>query len=188
MDSLTLKRWLLLTFLSPWLAACGYRPGYGAISEQYSSISVPYVSGDVDGSLTAAIVHEVSASLGFEHSLNGGQLLLIVQLVDVASDNIGFRYEQLHGKQYKRSIIPVESRLTAKAEISLVDAATSCTVLPPVCISAYVDLDHEYNATYTDSNVFSLGQLSDSDAAFAAARAPLHKALAKKIVEYISLR
>lgn len=168
------------------LTGCGYRPGYGAFSEHYSTISVPYVVGDLDGDLTAAIVHEVVASLGFDHSDTDGQLLLIVQLVDVADENIGFRYEQLHGKKYKRSIIPVETRLIAIAEVSLVDAATGCTVIPTVRLSATVDLDHEYNATYADSTVCSLGQLTDSEDAFAAARIPLHRALAQKIVEYIS--
>lgn len=168
------------------LSGCGYRPGYGTFSERYNTISVPYVVGDVDGDLTAAIVHEVVASLGFDHSTTDGQLLLIVELVDVADENIGFRYEQLHGKKYKRSIIPVESRLIAVAEVSLVEAATGCSVIPTVRLSASIDLDHEYNATYSDSTVISLGQLTDADSAFASARIPLNRILAQKIVEYIS--
>jgi hypothetical protein len=114
--------------------------------------------------------------------------LLIVQLLDIARDNIGFRYDHLRGKSYKRTIIPVETRLIATAEVSLVDAASRCALMPTVRLSAAVDLDHEYNATYTDSNVFSLGQLTDADAAFSAAKVPLYRALAQKIVEYISLR
>jgi hypothetical protein len=168
------------------LCGCGYRPGLGTFSERYNTISVPYVEGDVDGDLTAAIVHDVVASLGFDHSTTNGQLLLIVKLVDVADLNIGFRYEQLHAKKDKRSIIPVETRLMATAEVSLVDAATGCSVIPTVSLSATIDLDHEYNATYTDSTVFSLGQLTDADGAFAAARIPLNRLLAQKIVDYIS--
>jgi hypothetical protein len=172
---------LLLT-----LSACGYSPGYGVLSGRYGTVSVPYVVGDVDGDLTASIVHEITASLGLDHRSTDGELLLVVTLVDLDDTNIGFRYEQIHGKRYKRSIIPTETRLTAIAEVSLVDAATGCSVLPTIRISASLDFDHEYNATRNDSNAFSLGQLSDADAAFEAARFPLNRRLAQKIVEYVS--
>lgn len=168
------------------LCACGYQPGYGPLSGRYGTVSVPYIDGDVDGDLTAAIVHEVSASLGLDHRNSEGELLLVVKLLDLDDTNIGFRYENLHGKSYKRSIIPVETRLTATAEVTLVDANTQCSVLPTVKITASIDLDHEYNATNNDSNKVSLGQLSDADAAFEAARFPLNRRLARKIVEYIS--
>jgi hypothetical protein len=104
----------------------------------------------------------------------------------VTDKNIGFRYEHAHGKSYKRSIIPVETRLISTVEVSLVDAITGCTVLPSVRLSASIDFDHEYNATHNDSNVFSLGQLTDADEAFETARFPLNRRLARKIVEYIS--
>lgn len=180
------RRFLPLFLLSIVLCGCGYRPGYGGFSERYRTISVPYVIGDVDGDLTAAIVHEVVASLGFNHSPTDGELLLIVRLVDVIDENIGFRYEQLEKKKYKHSIIPVESRLNGIVEVSLISAATGCTVIPTVRLSAMIDLDHEYNATYSDSTVISLGQLTDADAAFATARLPLNRLLARKIVDYIS--
>lgn len=180
-----LKGYLGIVFLL-MLCGCGYRPGYGAFAGKYGTVSVPYVDGDVDGGLTAALVHEVTASLGLDHRTTDGELLLVVTLLDLDDTNIGFRYEHLHGKSYKRSIIPVETRLTAIAEVSLIDANTGCSVLPTIKISASIDFDHEYNATRNDSNVFSLGQLSDADAAFDAARFPLNKRLARKIVEYIS--
>lgn len=178
-----LLAWLIILTCS----SCGYKPGYGSSSSHFTTLSVPYVIGDGDGDLTSAIVREVVAASPFEHCTEQGQLLLIVKIVGESDDNIGFGYEQVHGKQYKRSIIPVESRLNMTAEVSLVDAATMCSVIPSVTLSASIDFDHEYNATRHDSNVFSLGQLSDSDAAFKAAHIPLNRRLAQKIVEYISL-
>lgn len=168
------------------LTGCGYRPGLGELPDGYKSISVPYVVGDQDGSLTAAIVREVSSSLNFDHSNTGGELILAVELIDVVDQDIGFGYEQVHKHEYKNSIIPLESRMIATVEVSLVDAATQCTVIPKVRITEYVDFDHEYNATYKDSTKKSLGQLSDADAAFAAAKEPLNRLIAKKVVEYIT--
>lgn len=186
LKSLRFTRFLCFGFLLIASTGCGYRPGYGSFSENYRTISVPYVVGDVDGDLTASIVREVVASLGFDHSTTEGQLILIVEIVEAGDENIGFRFEQLQGKKYKRSIIPVESRLFATVEVSLVDANTGCTIVPTVLLSASIDLDHEYNATYTDSTVPTLGQLTDADSAFEAARIPLNRLLAQKIVEYMS--
>lgn len=176
---------LFLTSLALLLSSCGYRPGYGSFLDRYSTLSVPFVAGDLDGNLTAELVRAVASSLTFDHYSTEGELLLIVKLVDVDDENIGFRYEHLHGKKYKRSIIPVETRMTATAEITLVNAATGCSLISPAKVTAFYDFDHEYNATKHDSNTFSLGQLSDSDAAFAVARMSLNRLLAQKIVEYI---
>ncbi len=79
---------------------------------QALTLSIPYVVGDIDGDLTAAIVQEVISSPSFEHRTDQGQLLLIVKLIDTSDDNIGFRYEEIRNKEYKRSIIPVETRLS----------------------------------------------------------------------------
>ncbi|MBA3602801.1 MAG: hypothetical protein H0W50_04005 [Parachlamydiaceae bacterium] len=178
---------LLLVATLFTFSSCGYRPGYGKNSSRFMTLSVPYVYGDEDGDLTNAIVHEIVTCSPFEHRTENGQLALIVKLIGVEDDNIGFRYEHVHGKKYKRSIIPAETRSIAKAEVSLVNATTMCSVIPTVILSASIDFDHEYNATRHDSNVFSLGQLSDADSAFAAARHPLNRRLAQKIVEYITI-
>ncbi len=69
----------------------------------------------------------------------------------------------------------------------MINASTMCSVIPTVILSASIDFDHEYNATRHDSNIFSLGQLSDSDAAFATATSPLNRLFARKIVEYIAI-
>ena len=183
-----LKRNLLcLAAIFMTLSSCGYSPGYGYSSPRFSTLSVPYVIGDEDGDLTNAIVHEIATASPFEYRTEYGQLVLIVKLIGVTDDNIGFRYEQVHGKEYKRSIIPSETRSIATAEVSLVNATTMCNVIPAVVLSASIDFDHQYNATYHDSIRFSLGQLTDADSAFAAARIPLNRKLAQKIVEYISI-
>lgn len=183
----TSRKWLVaLLPLLGFLPSCGYHPGYSEISGRYRSVSIPYVAGDVDGSFTSALVREIANSSAFRHASTGGELLLIVKLIDIGDENIGFRYDQLHHHHDKHALIPVETRLIMSAEVSLLEAATECAIMPSVQLSASIDFDHEYNSTYHNDNVFSLGQLSDADSAFCVARVPLTRRLAQKIIEYLT--
>lgn len=168
------------------LTSCGYHMGYQGLSQQYTTLSLPYVEGDSDGSLTSAIAHQVAISGSFQYCVDGGQVILIVKTEKLGEENIGFRYDRNNKGHLTHSIIPAETRLSLTAEVSLVEAATGKIILAPVKLTASVDCDHEYNSSRFGVNVFSLGQLSDADAAFEAARSPLYRLLAQKIVDYIS--
>lgn len=168
------------------VTACGYQLGYQGLTQQYATLSLPYVEGDSDGSLTASIAHQVAISGAFQYQVDGGEVILIVKTNKVGEENIGFRYDRNNKGHLTHSIIPSETRLTLTAEVSLVEAASGRVLLAPVKLTASVDCDHEYNSSRFGVNVFSLGQLSDSDAAFEAAKSPLHRMLAQKIVDYIS--
>lgn len=52
-------------------------------------------------------------------------------------------------------------------------------------ITADAEFDHTYYTTRDRINVFSLGQLSDIDAARDAAMVPLNRALAERIVDFV---
>ena len=82
-----------LLLIACW--GCGYRfsneregPG------NHAALSIPYVCGDHDGALTAALVREVVRSGNFRYRDHGGTLILHVTLVDLSEDNIGFRYDR----------------------------------------------------------------------------------------------
>jgi outer membrane lipopolysaccharide assembly protein LptE/RlpB len=173
----------LLVFL--FLSSCGYHFGQGTLSEQYSSINVPYVEGDQEGELTAELIKQFKCSGAFNQSFNGGALLLKVKILDFREKNIGFRYDQTNDDEYIKSIIPAETRLIAIAEITLIDECSGECILGPLRISTSVDYDHEYYSSRNGVNIFSLGQLTDSDEAKDAAYHPLNVALAQKIVDYI---
>jgi hypothetical protein len=176
----------VLFVFSLLFVGCGYQFGYNGLSSQYTSISVPYVEGDIDGDLTAAIIKQVTRSGAFQYKANNGDLTLIAKIIDLSDENIGFRYYRKKDDHLTRSLIPVETRLNIIVELSVIETASGKVVLSPVKLSANMDCDHEYNSSRHEVNEFSLGQLSDYDAAFEAVRTPLNRAIAQKIVDYIT--
>lgn len=185
-----MKRYSLLcvaALLALSLGSCGYRVGYGeGLPACYRSISVPYVEGDQEGYLTAAIVKEIVRSGAFQYRHCGGSLILNVTELDIVEDNIGFRYDRRKRGTLTSDIIPTETRMTIYVEVWVTDAASCCTVLGPVQLSASVDYDHDYYSSRDGVNIFSLGQLSDIDEAYDAAQTPLNRIIAMKIVDYIT--
>jgi hypothetical protein len=179
---------LTLLVCSFMLSACGYRYGESSLASDYASISVPFVDGDPDGELTSTIVRHLTGVLSMPYCPRGGQLVLKVKIVDFDDENIGYRYQ--YKKKHKRTnaLEPVESRMSLVAEVSLIDATTDCECVKPVRLVAMVDVDHDYNYCVwrRDVTQFSLGQLTDADAAFAASRAALNQELARKIGVYLN--
>lgn len=175
-----------LCFIIAAAMSCGYRSGQGGFLSVYRTISVPYVQGDWNGELTAAIVKELTQSTNLSYQRNGGALSLQVQLIDIDDMNIGFRYYRNVKEDIKKSVVPDETRLTATAEIRVVEAASGTVLLGPVILAADVDFDHDYYTPRDRVNVFSLGQLTDIDEAQDAATRPLNRRLARKIVDYLN--
>jgi hypothetical protein len=173
---------LLLLFLC---TACGYHFEDETFAPRYSTISVPFVQGDWDGNLTAAIVEQIGRTGCYRYQSSGGALTLQVQILDFDDRNIGFRYDRDRKGHLRHTIIPTETRLTASVEVSLIDAASQTTLLGPVCLTAWVDFDHDYESPLNSVNIFSLGQLNDYDAAYDAVYRPLNRALSQKIVDFI---
>lgn len=165
--------------------SCGYHFGLGELSKNYRTVSVPYVEGDLDGSLTAAIVRELTTSGVFNYCYEGGDLNLIVKVIEFSDENIGFRYDVNKKGKVVDSVIPVETRITAIVEIMVVDSASGDVLRGPVRITAEEEFDHDYYESHSKVNVFSLGQLSDYDAARDAVSAPLYEVIARKVRDYI---
>lgn len=180
---------LILIFgISIFLLGCGYQMGLGqeGLPSRYSTISVPYVKGDLDGTLTSAIIKEIVRSGSFQYQYSGGALVLNVIKMEIDEDNIGFRYDRKKGGALTRDIIPTETRITILVEVSVTEAISCSTVLGPVLLSASVDYDHDYYSSRNGVNIFSLGQLTDLETAYDAVQDPLSRAIAEKIVDYIS--
>lgn len=178
-------RYLLLLLGCITLTGCSYQFGHGDLSQSYRTLSVPYVEGDQKGELTAEIVKRVSASGAFHYVNAGGDLILKVKFLEVGDENIGFRYDRKKRGELKESIIPTETRLKAFVEVLLVEAGTGKVIRGPTRIAASADFDHTYYFARDEINIFSLGQLTDIDAAQDAAMTPLNRHLAERIVDYI---
>lgn len=166
------------------LNSCGYR-GEESFIQQYRAITVPFVVGDPDGQLTSAIVREISISSPLPYSQLDGDLILKVKLLDVEEDNVGYRYDRKKRGTIRKRLIPCETRVTAQLEVSLEDRYCN-QVLPTVIITASLDFDHDYYSSRDSVNIFSLGQLSEVDAARDTVISPLNALISKKIVDYLS--
>lgn len=177
---------IVLAFLLVCLTGCGYQFGSSQFSSRYSTLSVPYVSGDFDGSFTNEMIHHISTGSVFQYRRVGADLVLKIDLVDFDVENIGYRYYRNKNNKLTRETIPVETRSTVTAVFSLIDACTGYEVLSPVEVSATTDFDHDYYSTRDQINSNSLGQLTDYDEALDASKKPLFFNLAKKISDYIN--
>jgi hypothetical protein len=181
--------WMALSLcLVVLLSSCGYQVGQGnsGLPSRYSTISVPYVKGDIDGTLTSAIIKEIVRSGAFAYQYSGGALILNVRQVEIDEDNIGFRYDRKKRGERTKDIIPVEARITILVEVWVTEAISCTTVLGPVLLSASVDYDHDYYSSRDGVNIFSLGQLTDLEEAYDAVQTPLNREIAEKIADYIS--
>lgn len=175
--------WLIVAIL---LSGCGYRFGQGVLSERYSTITVPFVEGDRDGDLTAAIVKQISISGAFAYEQCGGDLTLIVKVIDYDEENIGFRYDRKKNNRIKNALVPTETRTEIIVEVTLIDSIGGCTLRGPTIIKTSVDFDHDYYLSPNEINVFSLGQVTDIEEARDAVLRPLHVKIARRIVDYIT--
>lgn len=168
-------------------SGCGYQFGSGnSLTTQYTTISVPYVQGDVNGAFTAAIAEEIARSGIFEYRAISGALELIIKDVRICEDNIGYRYDRKRSGKLTNEVIPTEARLTVTAEVSVIESASQRILMGPVLLSASVDYDHDYYFSRNGVNIFSLGQLIDMDEAYSAALVPLRRVFAQKVVDYLT--
>jgi hypothetical protein len=177
-------RSLILLVLCCVSCGCGYQL---ASSNPYyaKTIYVPFVDGDIDGDLTAAVIRQIASSNNLKYKECNTDLTLYVRILNDRSENIGFRYERNNEGMLTRTVIPTELRYSVLVEITVRDAF-GCDVVGPVRISANTDLDHDYYFTEHGVNEFSLGQLTDIDGARDAMVVPLNRKLAEKIVDYVS--
>jgi hypothetical protein len=169
------------------LSGCGYQYGQEeSILGQNATLTVPYVEGDQEGALTAAIIKELTKYGQFEYRYSSARFVLKVAVLDIEEDNIGFRYDRKKRGALTKDIIPTEERIIMTTEVSIVEACSDKTVLGPVRLAASVDYDHDYYFSRDGVNIFSLGQLTDLDTAYDAVQAPLNQAMAEKIIDYIT--
>lgn len=168
-----------------FLCACSYHPGFEGPCPQYRTISVPFITDDVDGALTNDVIRRLSRISPFEYQPCGGDLILQASILEVRDENIGFSYDVTHRGRMTKSIIPTETRLTMLLEVSLVDAVSGEVILGPNRLRGCVDFDHEYESSRNSINIFSLGQLSDYDDAYDEAFDPLNRIMARKIVDFV---
>jgi len=176
---------LFLLLIGHALIGCQYQFGRGELSQRYETISVPYAEGDQKGELTTQVIKKISHSGALRYVSGGGDLVLNIKLIEFREENIDFRYDRKKTGRLKRSIIPTETRVSAIAEVHLIESGTGQTILGPTQIAASAEFDHTYYSTPHRVNIFSLGQLNDIDVARDAVMHPLNCSLAERIVDHV---
>jgi hypothetical protein len=186
-------------FLFLVLAGCGYRWQPETSHEiGRPTISVPYVLGDADGSLTAEIVRALAVSGFGEVRQWGARYRLEVAIIGAEGQTIGYRRDrqQISGESEK-NLVACERRKTIAVRATLYESESDEALLGPFRIEGTSDFDYVDGDSIQDlvfigpkgiSQVvlpFSLGQLESSEAAEEAAHRPLWVQLAKKIVDSI---
>jgi len=178
-----MRHWALMLLL---LSGCGYHFGQGSLISEYCTISIPFAVGDRDGDLTAALVKEMSRSAPLEYTCGEGDLTLLVTVVDIYDEHVGYRYDRKNDGRLKKSLIPVETRIYAVVDVTVMQTCSGCEVVGPARLKMYVDFDHDYYSVFDDVNVTSLGQLNDIDTARDSVYHPLNRAIAEKVVDYVN--
>lgn len=180
-----MRAFFFLIFL--FCSACGYHLGEGDITRQYATISLTFAEGDVAGDFTQAVINEIATQTSLIYVNEGADLELYISLVDIDEQNVGFRYDRDKHDKLVKYIIPTETRLKGFVEITLNDPVQGRAILGPTLLEACYDFDHDYYSSRNAVNIFSLGQLTDYDEAYDAAKKPLYQYLARKIVDYIKI-
>lgn len=179
------KKFLYLFILAGCLSSCQYKFGFSDQSPYYSTITIPHVQGDLKGELTAEVIKKMSSSGAYRYVNCGSDYTLKITLLDTTEQNIDYRYDRKKTGKLKKNIVPTESRFISRVEVTLINTGTGKIVKGPACISASAEFDHTYYTTRDKINVFSLGQLNDIDVARDAAKTPLNRELAERIVDYV---
>lgn len=175
------------------LSSCGYRWDNATLY----SLSIPFVSGDEDGTLTAELIRAFSSSTQANVVSSKGRYRLEVSIAAQPNEIIGFRIDaQVNNGKQQKNMVADEGRRTLVAQVCLYDSEKK--ILGPCRVAAdadydYVDGDSFQDLTFVDSQgqtqtilAYSLGQLESSEAAREAASKPLYRKLSRKIVDLIS--
>lgn len=186
---------MILLFLLLILPSCGYR---SIASDERLTLSIPYVPGDEEGLLTAAVVSELNRTGLYDYVSSSGEMELKIALIGGSQETIGFRYDRSEKKgRVEPNLMATENRRHAIAEVTLFRAGDDKPVLGPVVVTASAEYDYIDVSTIRELAFitpqgrrekvidFSQGQLDSIEGAQDNALAPLYGALAKKIAAVI---
>lgn len=180
------------------VAGCGYRwqPEYPHGSRP--TLTIPFATGDEDGSLTNEIVRAVTFSGIADVRFKEADYRLQIKILESNNETIGFRLDRqkVDGK-IKKNMVSCEARKTVSIEATLFKGKTDEIAYGPYKITSdadydYVDGDSYQDLTFSKNGVtqavlpFSLGQLESYESAQEAAVRPLYSHLAQKVVDVIS--
>lgn len=179
---------ILFISLLFFTSSCGYH--FVTKSSISSTLSIPYIEGDLDGELTNIVIQKITA-LGYSIlSSENSDFIIQARIKSDRVDPIGFQFDP-NCKENKR-VITNENRRTLLLEFSILSTKTKEKFLGPYFIKESIDYDFQDDYPCQDSTVnqqsylnFSLGQLDNREAAFSASANPLFHKTANRMAETI---
>ena len=191
-----MKRLFLHLCTLLFLSGCGYHFDNEETRGSVTTISVPYIKGDLEGHLNTELIRALSNSGHFDCVQNGGQFILEVSIVGDSDNRIGYRFDRdPETGKLRDNVIGTENRRTILANISLIETYTHNAVFGPQTVKAYADYDYVDSNSIRDLTFitpqgvpekvldFSLGQLDSVDGAHDDASIVIYRYLAQKIVD-----
>lgn len=164
------------------LTSCGYRMGNNSCLTSCKTIAVPYVCGDFDGLFTSELIKQLSLNgLTYTSCLSDYTLEVTLSRKDEA---IGYRFERTFEDQLGKRLVATEERVTLCATFTLLDRCGR-KIMGPCMVSDFLDFDFQPETSPQNQTRSSLGQLDFLKAASDAARVPVQRLLAKKLVDFL---
>lgn len=180
-----------------FLTACGYR----LVQEEDSSITIPYIKGDVDGKLTSALAYSISSNTPYQYQVSDGRYQLLGEILSTDYEKVGFRYDrdETTGNRINR-LTQVEERKELALRVELIDTLTGETLLGPEVIISSSDYDYVDSDSIRDLSLssatgrpisvlqFSMGQLGAFEDARSEALTTIYDKLARKVSSAILIQ
>jgi hypothetical protein len=162
------------------------------------AISLPFITGDKDGTFTKWLSSEISSSGITKCSSRDTRYQLQVRLNPEIAERIGFRYDRKPDGALLPNIIGTETRQTMVAIIELIDTYEEKVIYGPKEFRAHADFDYLDSDNIADMSFinpqgertlsfnYSLGQLNTIEGSTDAAMPSIYRILSKKIADELA--
>lgn len=168
------------------LIGCGYHtPNHTNKLSGYSTISVPYVTGDAEGNFTSILTKTLVDSGSWKYQTFDPEISVIVEIEESKVEDIGYNRHFNQNNQIQRWMDPNERRLSVLLKVSVIEEATQRVILGPTHLSDSVKYD--FDEEFSEDNLvgFSLAQYNFYENAERMAYTNLNERLAKVVVDYL---
>jgi hypothetical protein len=185
--------YIIYVILMIAFSSCGYRFSDHS-TQSISSVSIPYIKGDVDGRLTSKVIQVLSTSSKWRYTQGNADLILEAEILKNQNDYIGYQYDHLESGALIDRLVPNEGRRKVLVRLQIVNSQTHQVLYGPYEIEGNADYDFVNSDTYTDLAFvdsvgktysvlpFSLGQLDAQQGATNAALHGAYQEIAEKIL------
>jgi len=185
-----------LVSISFLTASCGYH--VTTISEPIS-LSVPFIMGDRNGTLTSAIIEEISKCDNIEYGGDSAPYTLSLEFISHDDDQIGYKYRtQDTSSALIKNLSPVESRQLIRVRINIISKASHQPLIDPLVIETSMDYDYVDSQSFNDLAFInaagatttvlnsSLGQLDAWEDAKSISTQQLYQIIAQKVARAVN--